>query len=143
MPPETEALQDQKRRSRNTMEEWWLNILQRGEILKGKGWTDWVKNEDLQDDYYDFSGKTRDSHPNLPGALGRKIRTMAPSLGSSKQRSGVGGFGKREVGMDVPGVHVLREDWEKTYGPEEWSHIEVEIQGDLSIQAPYNQSPEL
>jgi len=135
IPPKTEALHDQMRHSRDNIEEWWFNILQRGELLKGKAWPDWVKNEDLHDDYYEFSGKTRNTHPHMPGPLGRKIRKMAPSLGVSNQRipPGHSGYGnaKREVGVSVPSIAVLRKDWENKFGREEWSEIIVEIEGDL------------
>jgi Family of unknown function (DUF5906) len=86
-PPDTEALQEQKKLSLTTIQKWWVDVLQRGYVFRSeKGlsadfqqWFEQISTELLYKSYLDFARQHHDRYPLARGHFGRFMATMGKS----------------------------------------------------------------
>lgn len=81
--PQTEALTTQKLFSLDSLDRWWLAVLERGFVLRSRHgvpafgvWVDFCSTELLTRSYLQWCGDTRVSHPASREALGVRMRKI-------------------------------------------------------------------
>jgi phage/plasmid-associated DNA primase len=84
--PQTRALADQKRHSLDSLNRWWLTVLQRGFVWRSRhgaamftNWDDFVTTELLYRSYLQWCGETRDSRPKSREQLGGLLKGLYKS----------------------------------------------------------------
>jgi hypothetical protein len=81
--PKTQALADQHRRSLDSLDQWWLTVLERGFIWRSRfcldefgGWLEFCTTELLNGSYLQWSADTRAARPANRVALGCRMSEM-------------------------------------------------------------------
>jgi Family of unknown function (DUF5906) len=81
--PQTEALTTQKLLSLDSLDRWWLAVLERGFVWRSRhgvdefaGWREFYSTELLARSYLQWCGDTRVSHPASREALGVRMRAI-------------------------------------------------------------------
>ena len=81
--PKTEALADQHRRSLDTLDRWWLTVLERGFIWRSRfgidefgTWFEFCATELLERSYLQWCAETRAQRPDSRVALGVRMNEM-------------------------------------------------------------------
>jgi hypothetical protein len=129
--PKTEALQEQKLLSLESMEQWWYTKLQHGLILEEHGkWEQEVLKQSL---IHDFTEEMRQWNVQRRGnavQLGRFLAHIVPGLETRqivkalKTHVGDGIWvdeePKRHYHYCLPTLEVCRKAWEDKYGPQQW-----------------------
>lgn len=84
-PPNTEALDDQKKQTMSTLELWWYEKLESGQLLRGQKWLPSVSRAAVYDDYVELTSKTR-KNILLPTQFWLQFRRFVPQLGEATHR---------------------------------------------------------
>jgi hypothetical protein len=81
--PQTEALATQKLFSLDSLDRWWLAVLERGFVLRSRhgvpefgAWHEFYSTELLHRSYQQWCGDTRVLHPSAREALGARMRAI-------------------------------------------------------------------
>lgn len=81
--PETDALEDQKKHSLDTLDRWLIEILERGNVYKSrfgasefKQWMPWVSTELLSKSYLQWCAANRAQRPMSRLSLGKRLSSM-------------------------------------------------------------------
>lgn len=129
--PETEALRDQKHLSLSTEEEWWMNKLQDGLVLRnGEAWQTEVLKDDLVQDYINYTQRFNVLRRGNATTLGKFLKRVCPKLDSIQRLTHIeeptgDGFvrklQRRRYHWMLPTLEVARQRWEELYGNEDWN----------------------
>ena len=82
--PKTAALLDQKLRSLDSIDTWWLDRLMAGEIVRGHEWTDIVPTRRLSDDYCKHAEIIGIRRKSAETELGMRLKKLVPGLRRKK-----------------------------------------------------------
>jgi hypothetical protein len=81
--PETPALIEQKKHSLDSLDRWWMTVLERGFVWRSRhglvafaGWNEFYSTELLHRSYLQWCGDTRVSRPMTRVELGQRMRLM-------------------------------------------------------------------
>jgi Family of unknown function (DUF5906) len=81
--PETGALADQKKHSLDSLDRWWLNVLERGFVWRSRhgaadsaGWGEFYTTELLNQSYLQWCGDNRVHYPQSRTQLGSRMREL-------------------------------------------------------------------
>jgi hypothetical protein len=81
--PETEALKQQKEHSLDTIDRWWMHVLERGHVLVSKygatefhHWMQWVSTDLLLSSYQQWCGNNRIHYLSSKEVLGKRFSSM-------------------------------------------------------------------
>jgi hypothetical protein len=106
--PKTEALVDQHRRSLDSLDRWWLTVLERGFIWRSRhgveefgAWTDFATTELLERSYLQWCAETRQNRPETRVALGARMSEIY-SAGRPRGDQIIGELDTWPPGLDKP-----------------------------------------
>lgn len=116
--PRTQALLEQKIRSLDTVESWWLERLESGVTTTGGDtWRQEMPCQWLFDDYISVSDKVGVRRKNEQIAFGLKLKKLVHGLPKTRPWVDTApGIGKRMWCYQLPPLHVCREMFEAELG---------------------------
>lgn len=119
MPPATAAKQELKQRSLSVEAEWWLEKLQEGQILPGRGWLLQVDTSELYLDYLRVLRDTAVTRRSTEIRLSRAITRFCPSIKNERRRTS--NAGERRHFYLLPDLAVARKEFENYAGVFDWT----------------------
>jgi hypothetical protein len=126
--PHTKALLEQKLRSLDSIESWWLERLMAGTTTRaGETWEGEIPRAALFDDYIAAAEKIGIRRKAEETAFGIKLEKLVPELGTSRRHVEVSpGLAKRARCYVLPSLAECREAFEQELNqPIEWDHYEA------------------
>ncbi len=100
--PQTEALLDQKLKSAGSVEQWWYQCLDHGEVKAGSGWPVWLATRSMHKQYRVYCDQYNISRPVEERSFMKTLKRMCP--GFVKRRLGKAEF--HDVPEDIDGHRV-------------------------------------
>lgn len=131
--PKTEALNDQKVLSLNSISEFWYQRLLEGTTFRcGSSWETSVLKDDILDAYIDHTKRFNITRRGNATALGKELKRIHPTLLTTRKTTqwyeqSIDGFVKKIEGLRhfwiFPELDIARKQWDSVFGKTAWNSI--------------------
>lgn len=135
--PATEALLDQKLKSADSVEQWWYQCLDHGEIKRGNDWPRWLATQSMHKQYRIYCEQYNIRRPTEERSFMKALKRLCPGfvkrrLGTSEPQpvdDDIDGHGvpdatptTRTWGYEFPTLQDARAWFDQAYGqPVDWN----------------------
>jgi len=122
--PKTEALQDQKKRTFDSLREWLFISLDRAGFVEGDDWPGYITTQQLTNSYVHFADQAKVSRRQTEMGIAEEMKKMG-AIGIKRD-------GRR--GWQMPKVETCRSTFDDLYGgPFDWDDAENDPQQEIPI----------
>ena len=122
--PKTEALQDQKKRTFDSLKEWLYICLNRGNFTEGDDWPGYITTGQLVNSYVYFADQARVNRRSTEMTIGEEMK----KLGAIKVKR------DNRHGWKMPSIYECRQVFDTLYGgPFDWDDPDNDPQQEIPI----------
>lgn len=122
--PHTDALQDQKMRTFDSLREWLYLCLDRGNFIEGEQWPGYMTTGGLVEAYCVYADRAKTFRRSTEMAIAKEMKKFEIKKIKRDNRNG----------WAMPSVQEMREKFDSFYGgPFDWDNAENEVQEEIPI----------